>query len=273
MSPGTLAATRRPAGTTAALLPWLLGGAGVLLQVGYPLLSGEALRLATVGSVLLLAAAGTVHAWLTRGGRWALGLVAGAAGLGLLVEAVGVATGVPFGSYAYAGSLGAKVLGVPLLVPMAWLALAYPALLAGRVLAQRLRRPRLGWLLSAWTLASWDLFLDPQMVAAGHWTWAHPEPGLPGSPGVPLTNYAGWLAVAAVMMVVLDRLPRRDDDGRLPHDALPVAVLAWTYASQLLANLVFFDRPWVAAWGGVAMGLVVLPWAAVVLPRDTRRGR
>ncbi len=45
-------------------------------------------------------------------------------------------------------------------------------------------------------LAAWDVFLDPQMVDAGHWTWADPSPGLPGVAHVPLTNFAGWLLVA-----------------------------------------------------------------------------
>ena len=38
---------------------------------------------------------------------------------GLLVEAVGVHAGVPFGAYAYTGDLGAEVLGAPAVVP--WL--------------------------------------------------------------------------------------------------------------------------------------------------------
>ena len=32
----------------------------------------------------------------------------------------------------------------------------------------------------------WDLFLDPQMVDAGHWTWRDPTPALPGVPGIPV---------------------------------------------------------------------------------------
>ena len=47
---------------------------------------------------------------------------------------------------------------------------------------------------AAAALASWDLFLDPQMVDAGHWRWSDPSPALPGVPTVPLTNYAGWAA-------------------------------------------------------------------------------
>ena len=106
------------------------------------------------------------------------------------------------------------------------------------------------------TLAAWDLFLDPQMVAAGHWTWAHPSPALPGVPGVPLTNYAGWVLVAVLLMAALNRLfPRR----RAAED-VPAAMLAWTWAGSTLGNAVFFGRPLVALWGGTLMGLLVLPY-------------
>jgi uncharacterized membrane protein len=238
---------------------WVLTGAGVALQVTYPLLDGPALRVVTVASVVCFAAAAVAHAAATRGAGWAAGLVGIAMGTGLVVEAVGVATGYPFGSYGYESSLGWQLWGVPLLVPLAWLMLAYPCLLAGRRLAGG--RTWASWAVAAWTLTAWDLFLDPQMVAAGHWSWAHPEPGLPGIPDVPLTNYAGWLVTATVMMLLLDRLPRTPGDGRLPVDGVPATVLLWTYGSQVLANLAFFGSPAVALWGGLAMGLAVVPYA------------
>jgi putative membrane protein len=233
---------------------------GVLLQVAYPLLDGTALRVATIGSVLALAAAAVAHAVAVRGAAWGVAMLVVVGGTGWLAEAVGVATGFPFGTYEYAGTLGPKVADVPVLVPLAWVMLAYPAFLAGQALGGR----RWGWALGAWTLATWDLFLDPQMVGDGHWAWAFPEPGLPGIPGIPLTNYAGWVLTATVMMLLLGLLPRRGEPGarpgRLPHDAVPALVLAWTYGSQVLANLVFFGRPAVAAWGGVLMGLTVVPY-------------
>jgi putative membrane protein len=245
-------------------------GAGVLAQIAYPLLQGEPLLWATIGAVLALTAAAVLHAVAVRGAAWGLGAFASVSLLGWSAEALGVATGVPFGHYAYAGTLGPEVAGVPLLVPLAWFMLGYPSFLAGQALAGR----RWGWLPAAWTLAAYDLFLDPQMVGAGHWTWSDPSPALPGVPGIPVSNYGGWLLTATVMMLALTALSRalhtRPAPGRLPHDLLPAAVLVWTYASQVLANLVFFGRPAVAAWGGVAMGLTVLPYLRLLL-RDRRR--
>jgi uncharacterized membrane protein len=260
-------------------LPSALAAGVVLLQVAYPLLHGGALTAATIGAVLLFAAASVTSAATSHGPRAALALVAVGGGTGLLAEAVGVATGVPFGHYAYAGTLGPQVAGVPALVPAAWLMMAWPCLLAGRALAGRTARAgrgrARGWLavpLAAWALASWDLFLDPQMVTAGHWSWAHPSPALPGSPGVPLTNYAGWLAVALLMQALLHAaVPRRARSAAAAEGAgAPALLLAWTWLGSSLANLAFFGHPAVAAWGLVAMGLVVGPYLALL--RRSRAG-
>jgi putative membrane protein len=238
-------------------LPWSLGACAVAAQIAYPLVAGEARNALTIAIVAAFFAASTVHAWITRGGGWALGLVAITAGGGFAAEAAGLRTGVPFGDYAYGDSLGWQVAGVPVIIPLAWTMMAYPALIIARRLTRRaVAVPLVG----AVALAAWDLFLDPQMVAAGHWSWQGGTAELPGVPGIPLTNYLGWLGVALVMMTVLHlALPRHRADDRLP-----VLLYLWTYASQVLANAVFFDRPAVAAYGGLGMGLVVVPYLYVV---------
>jgi len=257
----------------------------VAVQISYPLLQGRALVTATVATVVLFTAASTASAAATHGARAAATLLVVAGGTGLLAEAVGVATGLPFGRYAYAGTLGPQVLGVPVVVPLAWAMMAWPTLLAGRALARRGRlwRGATGargggrvtrWLpvpIAAVALAAWDLFLDPQMVAAGHWVWAEPTPALPGIPGIPVTNYAGWLLVALVMQAALHRLvpdsgPSLGPDGQPGSDRArdgwgpPAVLLAWTWLGSALANLAFFGRPAVAVWGFAAMGVVVAPY-------------
>ena len=78
-------------------------------------------------------------------------------------------TGVPFGAYRTATRSGRALFGVPVVIAFAWTMLAWPAALAARRLRRILRRR--ASLVGAWALAAWDLFLDPQMVAAGHWRW------------------------------------------------------------------------------------------------------
>jgi len=253
-----------PSRTTPALhaLPWVLGAVGVLSQIIWVLLPEDLRDTATITSVVLLTAAGASHATVHRGPGWAARLYAATAGIGLAVEALGTATGFPFGAYDYGERLGPMFLDVPLLIPLAWCMAAYPMLLLARRLGSR------RWqvvLIGAWTITAWDLFLDPQMVSEGHWAFADPTPALPGSPGIPLTNYAGWFATGLLIFWVLDHLPRTVADDRMPH-----LLMLWIYVSNVMAAAVFWDRPTVALWGGIAMGLTVIPWALRIVPELRR---
>jgi putative membrane protein len=144
------------------------------------------------------------------------------------------------------------VLGVSWVIPLAWTWMAWPAWLVAGVLV---RPVALRVAVAAWALAAWDLFLDPQMVAEGYWTWEGSFRGLPGVPDVPVGNYLGWLLVALVMMVGLARVA--------PDRPVAVGVMSalylWTYCSSVLAHAVFLGLPWSACCGGVAMGAVAVP--------------
>lgn len=235
-----------------ASVPWLLAAATIATQIAYPLVDGDVLRRVTIASVVLFFLASVSHAAIHRGVGWAVRLVALSAGGGYVAELVGVHTGVPFGDYAYAATLGPAPWDVPLVVPLAWTMMAYPLLLVGRRITRRY-----AFLVGGFGLAAWDVFLDPQMVRDGHWRWADPSPSLPGVEGVPLTNHLGWLVVATVLMALLDRvLPRRDADERVP-----ALLFFWTYFASLVGNLFWFGTVGVAVAGGVAMGLVALPYA------------
>jgi putative membrane protein len=250
---------------------WAFGAVVVLAQIVYSMTDPTARLTTTVVSVVAFAAAAVCDAAARFGLRASALLVLVAGGGGLVAETVGVHTGVPFGSYAYTGTLGVALLGVPLLVPLAWIMMSWPALLVGRALTAspvrtRGRRPWLVVVVGAWALASWDVFLDPQMVDAGHWVWADPTPALPGVTDVPLTNYVGWLLVAAAIVAALHRTVgtssgHRELDLRL--GPAPVLYL-WTYLSSVWAHAAFFDRPWVSLVGGILMGVVAAPFAVAL---------
>lgn len=244
-----------------------LAGATVLAQIAYPLVGGSVRDALTVVTVLLFALASLAHAAVTRGPRTALTLLVLAGGGGLVAEAVGLATGVPFGRYDYADTLGPAVLGVPVVIPLAWTMMAWPAyLVAVRLAARRGRAARVA--VGAVALASWDLFLDPQMVGAGHWRWADPSPSLPGVPTVPLTNYAGWVLVAVVLLALLDATAPAEPSTQ---DTVPYALYLWTYASSVLAHAAFLGLPGSALWGGLGMGLVAVPLAFSLRSRAVAR--
>lgn len=248
---------RRGLGAAREAWAWGLTAVGVALQICYPLSSGVARDRLTVAIVTTLGAACVVHAGVSRGWRFAAAMLLGTAGLGFCVEALGVHTGVPFGAYRYSDALGPSVLGVPPVVALAWTMIAWPAVLAARrLVARSATRIALG----AWALATADLFLDPQMVAAGYWRWQHPAPHLPGVPTVPLSNLAGWLVVAALLSLLLntllDRVPARSGDR------VAAALYLWLWAGWTVALAGFLGLPAAASWGAVAMGSVAVPLAA-----------
>jgi putative membrane protein len=245
---------------------WFLVGAAVLVQIGYPLVPTAARTPVTMLSVLVFAVASLADAGRVHGRRGVAALLVVACGGGLLVEALGLHTGVPFGPYRYTGTLGPELAGVPVIVPLAWTMMAWPALVVARALAQRAVAVAL---VGGAALASWDLFLDPQMVAAGHWAWADPVPALPFVPGVPLSNYAGWVVVATLMAAALHRLV----GPAAPLSRPAAALYLWAYASSVVAHAVFFGLPGSAVVGGVVMGAVAVPFAraAVVSRTSVRR--
>jgi putative membrane protein len=240
----------------------------ILAQIAYPLTDGTTRDGVTAAVVALSALTALTHAWTTRCPRYAAGLLLIVSGIGLATEILGTATGFPFGCYHYAhGRLGPELASVPLLVPLAWTGGLYPVwVAAGRLGSRaRLRIP-----LTALGAVGWDLFLDPQMVAAGQWSWCSPRPGLPGT-NVPYTNYLGWFAVALLMAALLNRLECATARPATAP-AVPVAVLLWTWLGSTLAHAVFLGLPASAGYGFLGLGIVGVP-LLLALVQGFRGGR
>ncbi|MEV4121133.1 carotenoid biosynthesis protein [Micromonospora sp. NPDC049645] len=266
-------------------ISWTLLAVLVLAQICYPLTTGATRAGLTVATVVLGWLLSVGHALLSRGPRVAAALVAVATGGGFAIEAIGVATGVPFGSYDYSGELGPKLAGVPLIIPLAWTWMAWPAwlaavrLTAGGTTTAGGGGPTAGrWVgriaLATVGLAAWDLFLDPQMVAEGYWVWRDATPALPGLAGIPVSNYLGWLLFAVLLMSALRPLagPAAAHTDRRDHPM--IALYLWTYFSSVLAHAVFLDLPASALWGAAGMSVTAVPLAVTLLrARPGRRIR
>jgi uncharacterized membrane protein len=255
-------------------LPMALAVLLVLTAIAYPLTSGAGRDAVSWTIVVLGAALSVAHAGLSRGARAGLGLALLVTVTAVAFESVGLATGFPYGRYTYSDALGPTLLGVPFLVPLAWLMFAWPSW----VLADRLTRPvragrravvRVG--MAAAVFAGWDVVLDPQMVQAGYWTWVHPAPGLPGIPTVPLTNLVGWLVAGAVVMTLLDRMVTRTSVADAPRlgDGAPLLAIAWMTLGGALAHAGWLGLPGSAAWGA---GLAVPVLLALLVQHRTAQG-
>ncbi|MBF6469090.1 carotenoid biosynthesis protein [Nocardia beijingensis] len=269
---GRPADSRSPYRSAAFLLPLVLVVLTVAAQIGYPLATGSARDRVTVAVVVLSAAAALAHATATRGLRYAVGFLVIVSGIGLTAEVIGTATGVPFGCYQYAADrLGPALLEVPLLIPLAWTGGMYPVWVVAGMVS---RRTAARVVATAAGAVGWDLFLDPQMVADGQWTWCDTSSGLPGLEWIPVTNYLGWFAVALLMGGLLAIWERAAPDpapvrSRAVALIVPVALFLWTWIGSALAHAVFLDLPSSAGYGFAGMALLGVP-LLVVLARARR---
>jgi uncharacterized membrane protein len=171
------------------------------------------------------------------------------------IERFGTQTGKLFGKYHYSPILKPKIAGVPAIVPLAWFAMAVPSRETAVAVNRRWRVP-----LGAALLTAWDLFLDPQMVGEGYWTWARNG----RYRGIPLSNYMGWFVTSLGVMAMLEAtLPPHE-----PADAALVGEYSWMAVMQTLGFAAFFNDPLVAVVGGSAM----LPPAIVAVRKVLGRG-
>ena len=227
----------------------------ILLQVMYPLVDGEFLRLLTINVVYWGAGAMLLHALLSYGFRYAFTYFSFTFAFALIIEHVGVLTAWPFGDYAYSNDLGYKVYEVPLVVPFAWIMMAHPVLIAARRIAGH-------WifLYGGVALAAWDLFLDPMMVASGRWSWKVTGAHVPFQPEIPLSNTFGWLLSGMFLIGVLHISTPREKRRAGASFATTDAFLLWTLFSGVVGNLFFFHRPGIAFFAGIIFTAVLTPY-------------
>lgn len=257
------------------------------LQIAYPLVDdvprvadNPVLAGLTIATVWCFAAASVLHAVWFAGLLRAGAVVVAAMGCGLCAEVVGVATGFPFGSYFYQDHLGWRVFDVPVIIGAAWLMMTWPTYVLGLFVARRLGCGR--WcvvVVGAWTMVGWDLFLDPQMVAAGQWVWLDVRWALPGLPQIPLSNYVGWCVVAVVLhgviAVVVSPAWVPGVRRSVWVGAVPWVLLMWTWLGSTLAHVVWFGQGVAAGYGFVVMGVgcgAAIVLAVMASPRFGERG-
>jgi putative membrane protein len=217
-----------------------------LLDIG-PLIgiSDDANAILTLLAALIFV---VVHGCIALGARNMIAFVLITAVISFTSEVIGVATGLIFGAYHYTDLLGPKLLGVPPMIQIGYLATGYASVMMGRIILSLLR-PVTGWAILAASLAgafimvSWDVAMDPyQSTVTGDWIWH--DGG--GYFGVPLHNYAGWFGTVFVFMLVYFMFasryveqPREDLMGnRTAFWSLPVLYYALMAIGIIIAPLV-----------------------------------
>ena len=118
-----------------------------------------------------------VHGYVALGSRNIIAFCLITVVISFAAEAIGVFTGLIFGAYHYSDLLGPKLLGVPPMIQIGYLATGYASAMMGRIILSLLR-PVTGWAIVAASLAgtfimvSWDVAMDPyQSTVTGDWIW------------------------------------------------------------------------------------------------------
>lgn len=246
----------RLTGSLSSLGPWqiLLFGSWLLAMITLPIAKWTWGIVALEWGVVLNVVLQTGLITVILAGAWGISKTIRAAGtivvLTLGAEAIGTATGFPFGQYHYTAKLQPQIAHVPLLIPFAW----FMMLPVAWAVAYKLVGKASGWrfvAVSAAAMTAWDLFLDPQMVAWGFWVWDQPG----GYFGIPWQNFAGWFLTAALVTVAVRPAP-------LSHGLLP-AVYGAVWFLETVGLLFFWALPGPALVGSIAMGsLIILLWRA-----------
>ncbi len=167
--------------------------------------TGPTPRLSLVALEVVLALAfAMVDGSRTLGVRGILTFAAICAVIGNVVENVGVATGFPFGHYAFTDVMGPKLFSVPILLGLAYVGMAYVSWALARTILGGAGgvtgKPVFAVAaLASFIMVAWDLAQDPvwsTMLRA--WVWRDGGPWF----GVPLSNFFGWfLTVFAIYLV------------------------------------------------------------------------
>lgn len=140
-------------------------------------------------------------------------------GLTFAVEYVGVSTGIPFGSYRYTEVLGPTLLGVPVVIALAWYATETAALgLSVQLLGGRNSRLPVS-LVSAILVVALDIVLEVSAAFVHrYWLWEGNR--------VPWVNYLSWFVLSFLMSWCL-QYPRLAEKPRHPYTAGMVYFMIW----------------------------------------------
>ncbi|CDO86621.1 carotenoid biosynthesis protein [Mycobacterium triplex] len=185
-----------------------------------------------------------VHAWLGYSARGMAAFVVIAGVVAFALEAIGVATGFPFGSYTH-HLPGPKPLGVPPVAIAGWIMFGWLAWALARVIlrpfasvvvggAERFTTP----IVATFILGGYDLVYDPIGATAHDWySYDHPT----GALGVPLTNFLGWLLTGWLIFqlaaLVETRFPARAVTRSRGYWLLPC--LFWLFTTtQVFTSLI-----------------------------------
>ena len=112
--------------------------------------------------------------------------------IGMLVELIGVNTGMLFGTYNYGENLGTKFFGVPFLIGINWVVLTF---LTASIAKRYVPNKWLAILCGSILMVALDFFIEPTAPIFDFWHW---EGG-----ATPIRNYVDWFVVSFLLQMIV----------------------------------------------------------------------
>jgi putative membrane protein len=105
----------------------------------------------------------------------------------LVIEIIGVKTGIIFGEYEYGKTLGIKLFDVPIIIGLNWVFV----ILGGILLAQKITDHKIILSLIASLFAvSFDFILEPVAIKLDYWSWENNM--------IPFQNFIAWFIISFI---------------------------------------------------------------------------
>jgi putative membrane protein len=134
--------------------------------------------------------------YLTKFTAWSISVIL----ISILIESLGVHTGLIFGGYQYGENLPPYILGVPLSIGFAWLMML---LASGNIIQLTFSKyfTDNGIIITlsiATLMLIFDIFMEPAATKLGYWSWQNGK--------IPLQNYIAWFVIGSFFAYVGFRL-------------------------------------------------------------------
>ena len=118
--------------------------------------------------------------------------------LSIIIEIIGVNTGVLFGNYKYGPALGPMILGAPILIGLNWLILIY---CSTAIVNYHFKRKSTRILVGSLLMVTYDLILEYVAPIMNMWSWDASYPGI--------RNFLMWFVIAMFFHLLFQWLELR----------------------------------------------------------------
>jgi len=117
--------------------------------------------------------------------------------LGFVIEFVGVHTNYLFGNYSYGNALGYKLVGIPIIIGVNWIAIVVSSTSLSKSI-KFIKNDFLIALISAFFCTTMDYIIEPVAIKFDFWSWNNDV--------IPISNYIDWFIFSFFFSYIYARL-------------------------------------------------------------------